>query len=104
MRKLDCGTIRRGEREVPARLRLYCTENISRTAALIFTVPPCFPSRSGGRSRPDLGVQSYRLLIQTHHWFFGVVGLLVRRQNILHLRDIFFIELGHAPHFFPATA
>ena len=41
------------------------------------------------------------LLIQAHHRFLRIVGLLVRRQNILHLGNIFFIQFRHAPHFFP---
>src|SRR5439155_13847896 len=102
--KLHRGTVWRGECEVTARLRLYRTENIGCATALVFTVPPRFSSRSGWRSRPDFGVQRDWLLIQTQNWFVGIVGFLIRRQNILHLRDIVFIQFGHAPHFFSATA
>jgi len=43
--------------EVPARLRLYRAENISRAAALIFAISPGFAPRLGRRSRADVGVQ-----------------------------------------------
>src|SRR5665213_1189125 len=51
--ELDRRTIRRGECEVPARLRLYRTENIGCTTALVFVIPSRFPSRycwRGGRT------------------------------------------------------
>src|SRR6516225_5492160 len=35
---------------------------------------------------------------------FGIVGPLIDLQHILHLGDVLFIEIRHAPHFFPATA
>jgi hypothetical protein len=30
--------------------------------------------------------------------------LFIRLQHVLHLGDVFGVEFGHAPHFFPATA
>ena len=83
---------------------LYGAEDISRAAALVFVVSSRFPPRLGRRGRADVGMQRDRLLIQTHHRLFGIVGLFIRLQNILHLGDVVFIEFGHAPHFFPATA
>ena len=85
-------------------LRLYGTENIGRTAPLVLVISPRFPSRLGRRGWAYVGVQRDRLLIQAHHRLLGIVVPFIRLQNILHLGDVFLIEFGHAPHFFPATA
>src|SRR5271157_4617166 len=95
MRELNRRTIRRGECEVPARLRLYRAENIGCTTALVFVIPPRFPSRCSGRGWPDVGMQRDRLLIQAHHRLLWIAGLFVRLQYIFHLRDVVFIEFGH---------
>ena len=89
---------------MPARLRLYGAENIGRAAALIFVIPPRFPSRLGRRGGADVGVQRDWLLVQAHHRLLGIVRPFIRLQNVFHLGDVVFIEFGHAPHFFPATA
>jgi hypothetical protein len=34
----------------------------------------------------------------------GIMGLLVDRQHVFHLLDVRLVQLGDAPHFFPATA
>jgi hypothetical protein len=47
--ELKGGSIGRRECEMPARLRLYGTENIGRTAPLVLVIPPRFPSRFGRR-------------------------------------------------------
>src|SRR5437867_7873554 len=49
--------VRRGECEVPARLRLYGAEDISRAAAFVFAIPPGFAPRLGWKGRADIGVQ-----------------------------------------------
>ena len=41
---------------------------------------------------------------QAYDGLLGIVGLLIRSPEHLHLGDVVFIEFGHAPHFFPATA
>src|SRR5450755_4146856 len=43
-------------------------------------------------------------LVQTNHRFSGAVGLLIDRQNVFHLSKVLGVEIGDAPHFFPATA
>src|SRR5258708_37724185 len=73
-------SVRRGEGEVPARLRLYGAENISRSAALIFAIPPGFAPRLGRRGRADIGVQRDWLLIQTHDRLVWIVGLFIPLQ------------------------
>src|SRR5664279_1852498 len=89
---------------MPARLRLYSTENISRTAPFVLIISPRFPSRLGRRRGAHVGVQRDWLLIHTHHRFLGIVGLFIGLQHVFHLGDVLVIEFGHAPHFFPATA
>ena len=48
-------------------------------------------------------MQPHRLLVDTHHRFPRRERLLLYGQHILHAGDVFLIEFGHAPHFFPAT-
>ena len=97
-------TVRRGKGEVPTCFGLYCAEDIGRAAALILVITPSFTPRHGRRGRADVGVQGDWFLIQAHDRLLGIVGLFIRLQNILHLGDVVFIEFGHAPHSFPATA
>src|ERR1019366_5186419 len=75
-------TIWCGECEVPARLRLYRTENIGCTTALVFVIPSRFPSRCCGRGWPDVGMQRDRLLIQAHHRLLWIAGFFIRLQYI----------------------
>jgi hypothetical protein len=58
-----------GKREVPIRLRLYRTENISRAVVLVFAVAQ--------RSAPRFGLQRHRLLIRTHS-LNRIAGMLMR--------------------------
>src|ERR1017187_5713001 len=104
LRELKRRTIWRGECEVPARLRFYRAEDIGCATALVFVVPSRLPSRCNWRGGPDVGMQRDRLLVQAHHRLLWIAGVFIRLQHILHLRDVLFIEFGHAPHFFPATA
>src|SRR6516164_9707427 len=102
--ELKARTIWRGEREMTTRFRLYCAEHIGGAAAFVFVISSGFPSRLDRRARTHIGVQRDRLLIQADHRLLGIIGLLVRLQHVLHLGDVVVIEIGHYPHFFPATA
>jgi hypothetical protein len=93
-----------GKGEVSARFGLYRTENIGRTAAFVFVIAPGFPTGDGRRGGADIGMQSDRLLVQTHHRLFGIEWLFIYSQDVFHFADVGLIEFGHAPHFFPATA
>src|SRR5580658_7168611 len=104
LRELKRRTVRRREGKVPARFGLYGAENVGGAAALVFVVASGFPSWCSRRGWADIGMQGDWLLVQTHHWFLGIVGFFIRFQNVLHLGDVVFIEFCHAPHFFPATA
>ena len=97
-------TIGCGKGEMAACLRFYSTENICRTAALVFVIASRFASRPGGGEGTDLGMQRNRLLIQTHHRLLWIVWPFIRLQGVLHIGNVVFIEVGYAPHFFPATA
>ncbi len=89
---------------MPTRLRLYDAENIGCATSLVLVIPPCFPSRFGRGTGAHIGMQRDRLLIQADHRFGGIVRLFVRLQHVFHFGDVFVIEFGDAPHFFPATA
>ena len=104
LRELEPRPIRRGEREMPAGLGFHGTEDIGCTAALVFIVLSRFLARLGGRTGPDIGMERDRLFVQAQYRLFGIVGTFVRRQHILHPDHVGFIDIGDAPHFFPATA
>src|SRR5579864_5191209 len=80
-----------------AGLWLYGTENIGGPASFIFVIPARFPPRRCRRRGAHVGVQSDRLLIQTNHWFLLVVGAFVHFQDVFHLGDVVFIEVGYVP-------
>ena len=84
--------------------RLYGAENIRCATTFVFVISPRFPSRFRRRGGTDIGVQRDWLLVQADHRFLRIVGLFVHLQHIFHLGDVVFIEVGHHPHFFPATA
>ena len=86
-----------------ARFGLDRAENISGAAAFLFVITSCFPPRLGWRGGTDIGVERDRLLVQADHGLLGIVWLFIRFQYVLHLGDVVFIEVGHTPHFFPAT-
>jgi hypothetical protein len=102
--ELNARTIWCGTGEVASRFGLYGAENISRATSFIFVIPSCLASRRGWRGGTDIGMQRYRLLNQAHYGVFGVTGPFIRLQDVRHVGDVRFIEFGHAPHFFPATA
>ena len=102
--ELKSGPVGRWEGEVPARFGFYRTEDIGRPAPLVFIVLSGFPARCGRRGGADIGVQRDRLFVQTHHGLLRIVWPFIRFQCVLHIGNVVFIEVGHAPHFFPATA
>ena len=87
-----------------AGLRLYSTEDIGGAASFVLVIASCLASRLGWGSGADIGRQRDRLLIQTHHWLGAVARPFLGLQDVFHLGDVFLVEFGHAPHFFPATA
>ncbi|MBK7925920.1 MAG: hypothetical protein IPJ98_00065 [Bryobacterales bacterium] len=60
--------------------------------------------RHGWSCGTDVGMEGDRLLVQAHHRFLRIVGPFIYLQNVLHAGNVVFIQFGHAPHFFPATA
>ena len=93
-----------GSGEVAACLGFHRAENISRTTALVFAVSPGLPPRRGRGWRSDIGMQRYRLLVQTHHRLLSIIRAFISLQDVFHLLDVLVGEVGDAPHFFPATA
>jgi hypothetical protein len=102
--ELSCGAIRGGKSKMLPRLRFHRAEHIGRAAPLVLVVVPRLSARLGPLGRAHIGMQGHRLLIQANDGLFGIVGFLVRLQNIFHLGDVLLIQFRHAPHFFPATA
>src|SRR6516165_632665 len=74
------------------------------TAQNVLAVPQRFSARHSRRSCSHIGMQSDGLLIQANYWFCAPIRTLIEFQDIFHLVDVLLIEVGDAPHFFPATA
>jgi len=72
--------------------------------ALVFAIPFGDLARCRSLRRSYVGVERDRLFVQTNHRLGGIVGLFIHRQNVFHLPDVLFVQFGHAPLFFPATA
>src|SRR5215469_7158047 len=72
-------------------------------AAFVFVIPARFPAWSCRRGWSHIGVQGDGLLIQTDDRLLRVIRPLIDFQNVFHLGDVVVIQLGHHPHFFPAT-
>ena len=102
--ELEARSIRRGEGEVPPGFGLYGAKDIGGPAALVFVIPARFPSGRCRRGWSHIGVQGDWLLIQTDDRLLRVLRPLIDFQNVFHLGDIVVIQVGHLPHFFPATA
>src|SRR6266853_3717425 len=112
--ELRSRSIRSRPSEVASRPWFYRAEDVGRSTAFVLAVPlgrrARRPARRhrlaglGGNGRTDFGMKWYRLFIQADHWFLRNIRLFVQLQQILHLSEIGFIHLRHAPHFFPATA
>src|SRR5262249_37293403 len=101
--ELEARTIWRGEGEVPPGLWLYSAEDIGGPAAFVFVIPARFSSLRCPRGWSHIGVQGDRLLIHTDYRLSLVIGPLVYFEDVFHLGDVVVIQVGHHPHFFPAT-
>src|SRR5258708_11303908 len=75
-----------------------------RSATPILCIPTGYPSWLHRHRRTDFLIQNHRLFVDTHHRLPYRQRLFIHCQHILHACDVFLIEFGHAPHFFPATA
>src|ERR1044071_10209963 len=102
--EFGCRSVRGGEGKVATRLGLDGAEDISRATALILVIPPRFAPRRRRRCRTHVRVQCNWLLVQTYHWLLRIIWLFIDFQDVFPLGDVVLVEIGHAPHFFPATA
>ncbi len=91
------------QREVTARLGLDRAEDIRGSATFVFAVVTRLATRRGERPRTNVGVEGDRLFVEANNRMRRIIRLFVGFEHIFHARDVSFIELGHAPHFFPAT-
>ena len=102
--ELGAGTVGSSGGEVPAALRLHDAKYVRRAAPLILVVLFGQLSWLGRYRRSHVSVQRDRFLIQANNGLGGIIGLLVDGQHVFHLLDVRLVQLGYAPHFFPATA
>jgi len=93
-----------GKSKMLSRLGFHRAENIGRAATLVLVVTPRLSSWLHRLGRAHLSMQCHRLLLQADHGFLGIVGFLLRLQDIFHPGDVLRIQFRHAPHFSPATA
>ena len=101
--ELEARTIRRGEGEVPPCLWLYRAENIGGPTPFVFVILACFPSWRRRRAWPHIGVQGDRFSSKTDYRSLRVIRPLIHFQDVFHLPDVVIVQIGHHPHFFPAT-
>lgn len=85
-------------------LGFYRAEKIASAIPFVFVVSSSRFARLGGYGCSRILEQLLGLLIETHDWFFGVVRLFIEVKDILHALYELFVNLWHAPHFFPAKA
>ena len=102
-RELGGRAIRRSEGKVLSHLSLHSAEDMGGAATLVFTIVARLPARRRCGRRSDIGMQRDRFFVQAEDRFFGIIRLFIDLQNVFHFGDVFFIELGYRPHFFPAT-
>src|ERR1039458_4470928 len=91
-------------RKVNSCLRFDAAEYIGSSSTFVFIVALGHAARFHGQGFSDIVVKSHRLFIYAHHRLFGRQRPFIDFQHIFHRLDVFVIELGDAPHFFPATA
>src|ERR1022692_4638435 len=91
-------------RKVNPCLRFDAAEYIGSSSTFVFIVALGHAARFHGQGFSDIVVKSHRLFIYAHHRLFGRQRPFIDFQHIFHRLDVFVIELGDAPHFFPATA
>src|SRR5712691_8267504 len=92
--------------------KVKCLPALGSTAQKTFAVPQRLYSSSrlatwpgrAGRGLPQIRMERDRLFVQANHRLGGTIGLLIDCQNVFHLAEVFGVEGGDAPHFFPATA
>src|ERR1019366_1460957 len=91
-------------RKVNSCLRFDAAEYIGSSSTFVFIVALGHAARFHGQGFSDIVVKSHRLFLYAHHRLFGRQRPFIDFQHIFHRLDVFVIELGDAPHFFPATA
>lgn len=101
--KLSGRTVSGCYSEVASSFWFNNAKGICCSASFVFVVRPLRFSGLNWPSRAHIGMQGYRLFVQTNHWFSHLVRLLIDRQYILHPFDVIPVQFCYAPHFFPAT-
>src|ERR1700687_5566909 len=87
-----------------ARLGFHGTEDVRGSTAFVFVIALGNLARTRREGRSQVRVERDRFFVQANHRLGGTIGLLINGQNVFHLAEVFGVQRGDAPHFFPATA
>src|ERR1022692_4489761 len=79
-------------------------ECIDRSAAFIFAVPLGHATRFHRNRLTNLTVKNDCFLIHADHRLLGGKWPFIDLQYVFHPLNVFFVQFGNAPYFFPATA
>src|ERR1700733_616204 len=86
------------------RLGFHGTEDICGSATFVFVIALGDLARTRREGRSQIRMERDRFLVPANHWLGGTIGLLINCQDVFHLADVLGVQVGDAPHFFPATA
>src|ERR1700682_3936168 len=87
-----------------ARLGFHCTKDVRGSTTFVFVIALGDLARTRRQGRSQIRVERDRFFVQANHRLGGTIGVLINCQNVVHLAEILGVQVGDAPHFFPATA
>ena len=87
-----------------ARLGFHGAEDVRGSATLVFVVTLGDLPRTRRQGRSQIRMERDGLFVQANHRLGCTIGLLINCQNVFHLAEVLGVQVGDAPHFFPATA
>src|ERR1041385_3969447 len=76
-------------------------ESVRGAAPLVLVIAASLSARHGGTRRSDISMQGYRFFVQTDDRFCGIIRAFIDFQHIFHILDVFIVEIGDTPDFFP---
>src|ERR1700687_2089746 len=87
-----------------ARLGFHGTEDVRGSTTFVFVIALGDLARTRREGRSQIRVERDRFFVQANHRLDGTIGVLINCQDVFHLADVLGVQVGDAPHFFPATA